>query len=89
MTKEKLIRRLARRARMEPPPHVDIAGRVMALVVAEGDAKPAGRDPLTWIAAFSAAAAASVALLALSTWTAWAHSFPMRWLLEVPWEGLR
>jgi hypothetical protein len=88
MNEEKLMRRLARRARTEPPPHVDIAGRVIASVLAKGDAKPVGRDPLTWVAAFSAAAAASVALLALFTWTAWAHSFPMRWLLEVPWEGL-
>ena len=89
MNEEKLMRRLARRARMEPAPQVDVAGRVMALVLAEGDARSAGRDPLTWVAVCSAAAAASVALLALSSWTAWAHSFPMRWLLEVPWEGLQ
>jgi hypothetical protein len=71
MNEERLIRKLAERARMETPPQVEVASRVMAILRARCDENVAPEGPLVWVAAFSAAVAVPMALLAFSVWKTW------------------
>ena len=68
MNEEQRLRQLARIARREEPPHMEVASRVMArLCRREAEAAPSIR-PLAWIAACSAAVAVPLAIAALQAW---------------------
>ncbi|MBM3477081.1 MAG: hypothetical protein FJX75_27755 [Armatimonadetes bacterium] len=68
MNEEQRLRQLARIARREEPPHVDVARRVMArLRRREAEAAPSVR-PLAWVAAGSAAVAIPLAVAAVNIW---------------------
>jgi len=59
-------------ARGEQAPNVDVAGRVIAILSGEeGRFEPAAERPLMWLAAFSSAVAASVAVAAVYAYQAW------------------
>lgn len=68
MNEEQRLRQLARVARREAPPRVDVAGRVMArLRRREADMAPNVR-PLVWVAAGSAAVAVPLAIAGVNAW---------------------
>ena len=57
---------LAARARSETPPHVDVAGRVIAILTAEqNQLARISERPLMWLAVFSSAAAVPAVVLAI------------------------
>lgn len=59
-------------ARGEQTPNVNVAGRVIAILSGEeGCFEPAAERPLMWLAAFSSAIAASVAVAAVYAYQAW------------------
>jgi hypothetical protein len=69
MNESDLLERLARAARREPVPAIEVADRVLRSIAA-----PAPRPDriYAWMAAGSAAAAAASAAIALPAWEAWA-----------------
>ena len=68
MREEKIIRELAARARAEKPPQVDVADRVMAILLSGEKEQLPSEGPLAWVAACSSLAAVSVALLLYFSW---------------------
>jgi hypothetical protein len=73
MNEEQRLRKLARIARREEPPRVDVAGRVMArLRRREADAAPRV-NPLAWVAAGSLAVAVPLAIAALYMLQHWTN----------------
>ena len=68
MNPEERFRQLAERARLETPPRVDVANRVMAQLRSLTEENGAVVRPLAWVAAFSTATAVALALLALPAW---------------------
>ena len=63
---------LAERARSETVPRVDVAGRVIAILTAEQDQLDRITErPLMWVAVFSSAAAASVAVISVVSYYLW------------------
>ena len=70
MSEEKIIREIAARARVEEPPQVDVADRVMAILRSREKERFPAEGPLAWVAACSSAAAASVGLLLYFSWDA-------------------
>ena len=67
MMNETRFEALARRARSESPPCVDVAGRVMAILSSER----VSDRPLIWLAAVSSAVAVPVAVLAVVVYNTW------------------
>jgi hypothetical protein len=68
MNEERRLRQLARAARREEPPRVDVANRVMArLRRAEADTAPSV-GPLAWVAVASATIAIPLAIAAVYMW---------------------
>lgn len=84
MNEEHRIRKLASRVRMDTPPRVDVADRVMAILRARGREGAARVDPLTWVAAASAAAAIAVLVAAASVGESWTDIL-MASRIEMPW----
>ncbi len=75
MKEQSRFETLARLARSEAPPRVDVAGRVIAILSAESG-RSAGLDrasdkPLMWLAAFSSAVAVPAAVLAVIAYNNW------------------
>jgi len=63
---------LIARARTDRAPNVDVAGRVIAILSAEQTRfEPVSDRPLMWLAAFSSAVAASVAIAAVFVYQTW------------------
>jgi hypothetical protein len=63
---------LTKRARSEAPPSVDVAGRVIAVLAAEGNRLDRISDrPLMWLAAFSSAVAVPVVAMAIVVYNTW------------------
>jgi hypothetical protein len=63
---------LAERARSETVPRVDVAGRVIAIITAEQDQLDRITErPLMWLAVFSSAVAASVAVISVVSYYLW------------------
>ena len=63
---------LAERARSEAIPRVDVAGRVIAIITAEQDQLDRITErPLMWVAVFSSAVAASVAVISVVSYYLW------------------
>lgn len=63
---------LAERARGEAVPRVDVAGRVIASLTAEQDQLDRVTErPLMWLAVFSSAVAASVAVMSVVSYYLW------------------
>ena len=63
---------LIARARSDQAPNVDVAGRVIAILSGEQTRfEPASDRPLIWLAAFSSAVAASVAVAAVFVYQTW------------------
>jgi hypothetical protein len=63
---------LAERARGETVPRVDVAGRVIAILTAEQDQlERITERPLMWLAVFSSAVAASVAVISVVSYYLW------------------
>jgi hypothetical protein len=79
-----LIRKLARRARREAPPRVDVSDRVMAAVYALPHNGRALTDPLAWVAAASAVAAVVVLAMASGYGDSWSDAFVAS-RIELPW----
>ena len=66
MDSEKFFRRLAKKASMETPPHVDVAYQVLARLRSDySQATWQYEKPIMWIAGLSTAAAVSLATAAL------------------------
>lgn len=66
MKNDNIFNSLIAKARNEEPPRVDIAEQVIAILAAdEKQLERFWNRPLMWIAAFSSAAAVSVAVLAV------------------------
>jgi len=84
MNEEELLRKLAQRARMEPPPHVDVANRVMAALRAAPQNGRALADPFAWVAAASAVAAVAVLVAASGFGDSWTDAF-MASRIDLPW----
>lgn len=68
MSEERIIRKIAARARVEKPPQVDVADRVMAILRSRERERLSADGPLAWVAACSCAAAASMTLLLYFSW---------------------
>ena len=65
---------LIARARAEQPPRVDVAGDVIAILSGrQSGYEPASDRPLMWLAAFSSAVAASVAVAAFFVYQSWTY----------------
>ena len=63
---------LITRARSEDAPKVDVVGSVIAILSGEETRyEPAADRPLMWLAAFSSAVAASVAVAAVFVYQTW------------------
>lgn len=63
---------LAERARGETVPRVDVSGRVIAILTTEQDQLDRITErPLMWLAVFSSAAAASVAVISVVSYYLW------------------
>ena len=63
---------LIARARGESAPNVDVAGKVIAILSGEeARFEPVSDKPLMWLAAFSSAVAASVAVAAVYVYQTW------------------
>ena len=72
MNDKKQFEALIARARSEQAPNVDVAGRVIAILSGEQTLfEPASDRPLMWLAAFSSAVAASVAVAAVFVYQTW------------------
>jgi hypothetical protein len=66
MKNESRFQSLVSRARNEAPPHVDVAGRVIAILSAgQVRPEPVSDRPLMWLAAISSAVAVPAAVLAI------------------------
>ncbi|MBM3498373.1 MAG: hypothetical protein FJX74_06845 [Armatimonadetes bacterium] len=68
MNEEQKLRRLARIARREEPPRVDVAGRVMARLHRREADEGLGVRPLAWVAVAGAAVAIPLAIAAAYMW---------------------
>ena len=87
MNEERYLQQLAERARLETPPQVDVADRVM-LALREGAHRfRFAPGPLAWIAAVSAVAAVPVAVAGFAAWQALTNPLTTT-LLSVAREGL-
>jgi len=65
---------LIARARAEQAPHVDVAGDVIAILAGRQTGyEPTSDRPLMWLAAFSSAVAASVAVAAFFVYQSWTY----------------
>jgi len=72
MNKKNQFDELIALARGERAPNVDVAGRVIAILSAEKVAfEPVSDRPLMWLAAFSSAVAASIAVVAFFVCQTW------------------
>jgi hypothetical protein len=71
MKHEERIRKLAALARIEAPPRVHVADRVMARLRAGREVVANDIRPLAYVGALSAAAAAVVTLMAFSAQETW------------------
>lgn len=72
MNKKNQFDALIALARGDQAPNVDVAGRVIAILSGEeGRFEPAAERPLMWLAAFSSAVAASVAVAAVFAYQTW------------------
>lgn len=72
MNDRKQFDALIARARSDQAPNVDVAGRVIAILSGEETRfEPASDRPLIWLAAFSSAVAASVAVAAVLVYQTW------------------
>ena len=79
MKEERIIQKLASMARKESPPQVDVADRVMAILRTRGEGRRTVVDPITWVAAASAAVAIPVSLAAFSVAGSWGDTL-MAWM---------
>jgi len=72
MNDNKKFEALIARARSERAPDVDVAGKVIAILSGEQRRfEPASDRPLMWLAGFSSAVAASVAVAAVFVYQTW------------------
>ncbi|OHB63336.1 MAG: hypothetical protein A2168_02450 [Planctomycetes bacterium RBG_13_50_24] len=71
MKNESLFEALSARARSEPPPSVDVAGRVIAILNAEQNrVERMTEKPLLWLAAASSAFAVPAVIVAIMVYNA-------------------
>jgi hypothetical protein len=68
MNEEELLRTLARSAKTQPPPAVDVAGAVVQRIRSP---RSNADSPLIWMAGLSAAAAAILLVYSVGLWSAW------------------
>jgi hypothetical protein len=68
MNDEELLKTLARSAKTEPPPAVNVAGPVLRRIQ---DLRRNADSPLIWMAGLSAAAAAILLVYSVGLWSAW------------------
>jgi hypothetical protein len=87
MSEERYLRTLAGRARLETPPPVDVADRVMAILRESSPRRRFAPGPMAWVAALSAAAAVPMALAGYAAWQSLTSPL-MGALLSVAKEGL-
>jgi len=87
MNDERWIRQLAARARTEAAPHVDVAGRVMAILRSRSEDAAADERPLAWVAAFATAIAVPMAFLGLAVWQTWTNPL-VGLFINGPWGTL-
>ena len=71
MNEEEWIRKLAARARMETPPQVDVAARVLTALHSKRQEQTADEKPFLWVGAFAIASAVAIAIQAFSALDAW------------------
>ena len=72
MNDKKHFDALIARARSDRAPNVNVAGRVIAILSGEEVRfEPVSDKPLMWLAAFSSAVAASVAIAAVFVYQTW------------------
>jgi hypothetical protein len=87
MKDERHFRELAAQARLETPPAVDVADRVMATLRAPADEKGPADFALAWVAAAAMVFAIPSAFLAATAWEA--LSDPLSGILfDLPWRML-
>ncbi len=71
MKNENLFEALSARARSEPPPSVDVAGRVIAILNTEQNRiERMAEKPLLWLAAASSALAVPAVVIAIMVYNA-------------------
>jgi hypothetical protein len=87
MNPEDLVRQLAERARLETPPRVDVANRVMARLRGGREEAATGWIPLGWVTALAVAVTIPVALLALAAWETWTDPLAAM-SIEIVWRAL-
>lgn len=71
MNEERQFEALARRARLEEPPWVDVTARVMAALESGSAGEPLQERGLVWLASLSAAAAAIMLVGTTVLWNTW------------------
>ena len=86
MNEEQKLRQLARVARREEPPRVDVANRVMARLRRREAEATSGVRPLAWVAVASAAVAIPLAVAGAYTWQH--HTDPLLLAFFEPGGGL-
>ena len=84
MNEEELMKKLASRARLEQPPQLDVADKVMAALYSPTEEERVASNPLAWVAAASAALAIVVAVLAIPALDTWTDIIFAK-LNEIPW----
>lgn len=74
MNMEKLLRKLADKARMETPPDIDVVDNVMRIISAERVTNVVSYDkPFVWMASLSTAAAVAIGTLAVYAYYTWSN----------------
>jgi len=87
MNAEQWLRQLVDRARMETPPRVNVADRVMARLRGGREEAATGWIPLGWVTALAVAVTIPVALLALAAWETWTDPLAAM-SIEIVWRAL-
>ncbi|NCO39804.1 MAG: hypothetical protein COZ06_25495 [Armatimonadetes bacterium CG_4_10_14_3_um_filter_66_18] len=87
MNEDRYLQTLAERARLETPPPVDVADRVMAVLRESSSQRRFAPGPMAWVAALSAAAAIPMALAGYAAWQSLTSPL-MVTLLSAAKEGL-
>lgn len=85
MKRQSLYDKLITQAQQETHPHVDVADDVMRILTSTGPGSVAFYRPLVWIASFSSAAAACIAVLTFLSFKASSASAMTEFYQAISW----
>jgi hypothetical protein len=84
MKEEKIIRKLATRAKAEDPPRVDVTQQVMETLYARAKVDTFELKPLVWVMGFSSSTATLISVWSVASWQAITDPL-LRIIFELSW----